>query len=66
MQFQNTVFLLWLWFSLSLSLVAASSIVSAGYLIYFLLLLCLKSYDVFIPFYISLLVFWLLLATYIN
>lgn len=60
------IFLLWLHFFLSLSVVASSSIVSAGTLIYFLLLLCLKIYDVFIAYCASVPVIWLLLYTYLN
>lgn len=63
---QNTVFLLWLHFFLSLSVVASSPLVSAGFLIHFLLLLCLKIYDVFIPYHVLIPVIWLFLSAYLN
>lgn len=62
----HLVFLLWLHLFLSLSGLASWSIVSAGSLIYFLLLLCLKIYDVFIPYHVSVPVIWLLVSTYLN
>lgn len=53
-------------FFLRLSVVTSPFIISTESVTYFLLLLCLKIYDAFIPYHVSVPVIWLFLSTYLN